>query len=276
MTLPSPQFLGIDLGWQSGASGLCCLSLEGDRLILKCLTRLQSIESILAWVEEYSRPSQTAVVAVDAPTLIPNQTGMRLADRLAHQYFGQYDAGCYPANQGRPFAARLVAFGRALEALGFAHSPHSPAQPQGRFQLEVFPHPATVHLFNLQRILKYKKGRLGERRPQLEKLRHYQLTVLPQLTPALGISPSELPAIPTTGAAMKAVEDQLDSLICAYVAAHWWYWGESRNWVLGDRQQGYIVVPAPITALGGDHGGFRTGEDHPTGGGLQSTGDHHL
>jgi predicted RNase H-like nuclease len=44
--------------------------------------------------------------------------------------------------------------------------------------------------------------------------------------------------------ALKAVEDQLDSLICAYVAAHWWYWGLERNWVLGDTTTGYIVVPA--------------------------------
>ena len=42
---------------------------------------------------------------------------------------------------------------------------------------------------------------------------------------------------------MKAVEDQLDALICAYVAAHWWYWGLERNLVLGDRETGYIVVP---------------------------------
>lgn len=242
----SPQFLGIDLGWQSGASGLCCLGLEGDRLTLRCLTRLQSVEAILAWVEAWTQGADTAVVAVDAPTLIPNLTGMRLADRLAHRYFGKYDAGCYPANQGRPFAAKLVSFGLALESLGFAHCPQSPAQPLGRFQLEVFPHPATVHLFNLNRILKYKKGRLAERRPQLEKLRHYQLTVLPQLTPALAIGPRDLPPIPTAGAAMKAVEDQLDSLTCAYVAAHWWYWGQNRNWVLGDRQSGYIVVPAPV------------------------------
>lgn len=268
MVSPTPQFLGIDLGWQSGASGLCCLSLQGDRLELTCLTRLQSLDAILAWVEACTRGCPTAVVAVDAPTLIPNQTGMRLADRLAHRYFGQYDAGCYPANQGRPFAARLVGFGLALEAQGFIHSPQSPAQLQGRFQLEVFPHPATVHLFNLQRILKYKKGRLADRRPELEKLRHYQLTVLPQLTPALAIAAEDLPPIPTAGAAMKAVEDQLDSLICAYVGAHWWYWGESRNWVLGNRESGYIVVPAPVSALGGDHRGFGAGEDHAPSRGL--------
>jgi predicted RNase H-like nuclease len=241
-----PRFLGVDLGWQSGPTGLCCLSLEHGSLRLAALDRLQGVDDILAWISHWADGAPNAVVAVDAPTLIPNETGMRLPDRLAHRYFGRYDAGCYPANRGRPFAEKLIAFGLALESLGFCHQPDTAAQPQGRFQLEVFPHPATVHLFGLNRILKYKKGTLAQRRPELEKLRQYQLAVLPALEPSLALTDSELPEIPFTGKAMKAVEDQLDSLTCAYAAAHWWYWGRERNWVLGDVVEGYIVVPAPI------------------------------
>ncbi|MGB3309180.1 MAG: DUF429 domain-containing protein [Nodosilinea sp.] len=240
------RFLGVDLGWQSGPTGLCCLHLEDKTLTVVGLDRLQTVDEILAWISQWAEGADNAVVAVDAPTLIPNETGMRLPDRLAHKYFGRYDAGCYPANRGRPFAEKLIAFGLALEALGFRHQPHSDPQPQGRFQLEVFPHPATVHLFGLSRILKYKKGTLAQRRPELEKLRQYQLDVLPRLEPALELADSDLPEIPFTGAAMKAAEDQLDSLTCAYTAAHWWNWGQERNWVLGDRDQGYIVVPAPL------------------------------
>jgi len=246
-TLNHCCFLGIDLGWQSGASGLCCLTWTDAGLGLTELTRLHQVEDILNWVKGWADSYSTTVVAIDAPTLIPNATGMRVPDRLAHQYFGKYDAGCYPANLGRPFAEKLVAFGLALEALGFCHQPHSPPQPRGRFQLEVFPHPVTVHLFNLPRILKYKKGRLAQRRPELEKLRQYQLSVFPVLEPALLIGATDLPVMPTRGAAMKAIEDQLDSLTCAYAAAHWWYWGTTRNWVLGDPGSGYIVVPAPRT-----------------------------
>ena len=46
-----------------------------------------------------------------------------------------------------------------------------------------------------------------------------------------------------TGAQLKAIEDKLDSLICAYIGAYWWYWGTKRNLVLGDRTTGYIVIP---------------------------------
>jgi predicted RNase H-like nuclease len=175
---------------------------------------------------------------------------MRLPDRLAHKHFGKYDAGCYPANRSRPFAQKLISFGLALESRGFRHAPEAPAQSPGRFQLEVFPHPVTVHLFGLQRILKYKKGTLAQRRPELEKLRQYQLSVLPGLNPSLELTDADLPAIPTPGKAMKAVEDQLDSLTCAYAAAHWWYWGLERNWVLGNVDEGYIVGPERVGEQG--------------------------
>jgi predicted RNase H-like nuclease len=243
------RFVGIDLGWQSQPSGVCCLSYQDGSLQLMAIDRVEAIADVLSWIGHWL-DGQEAGIAVDAPTLIPNQNGMRVPDRLAHQYFGRYHAGCYPANLNRPFAQRTIEFGRSLEERGFSHAPGLEAQQSGRFQIEVFPHPAIVHLFKLERILKYKKGRIAERRAELAKLRDYILNVLPLLEPALHF-PAHIeewiPAIPQQGAALKALEDQLDSLICAYVAAHWWYWGLERNWVLGDLATGYIVLPAPFT-----------------------------
>ncbi|MEO1095815.1 MAG: DUF429 domain-containing protein [Cyanobacteria bacterium J06638_28] len=239
------RFLGIDLGWQSGGSGLCCLEATPTDLKLLTLTHCDTHKTVLAWVDAQVPADEPALIAVDAPTLIPNKTGMRLCDRLAHRYFGKYDAGCYPANQGRPFAPALIEFGLALEARGFHHAPAIPPQVPGRYQIELFPHPATVHFFKLKRILKYKKGRLSDRRIELEKLRQYQLSTFPQLPPSLPLSETDIPTLPTQGKALKIAEDQIDSLTCAYAGAHWWWWGLERNWVLGDRKSGYIVVPAP-------------------------------
>lgn len=246
------KFIGIDLGWSSGASGLCCLQWQDNQLQLLDLNRLETITDILAWIDTWLPPlmspplnkggTKGGIIAVDAPTIIPNATGMRLADKLAHKHFGRYHAGCYPANLGRPFAQRTVEFGLSLEARGFTHAPTIEPQQLGRFQIEVFPHPAIVNLFKLDRILKYKKGKISEKRAELIKLRHHILNDLSTLEPSLKLT--ELPEIPLTGLALKTVEDQLDSLICAYVAAHWWYWGVERNLVLGDRSTGYIIIPS--------------------------------
>ncbi len=243
------KFLGIDLGWKSQPSGLCSLGWVDQQLQLLNLDRKEAIADILAWVDQSIQLNEPAIIAVDAPTLIPNITGSRLPDKLTHKHFGKYHAGCYPANLNLPFAERTVNFGLALLSRGFTHAPTIEPQKPGRYQIEVFPHPAIVHLFNLQRILKYKKGRLSDRRLELLKLYNYITDILPTLEPSLhslrlcGSFPSE---IPTTGAALKETEDKLDSLICAYVAAYWWYWGEQRNQVLGDITTGYIVIPARI------------------------------
>ncbi|MDF5728239.1 MAG: DUF429 domain-containing protein [Rhizonema sp. PD38] len=240
------KFIGIDLGWKSQPSGLCYLKLVDGQLQLLDLNRIEEIADLLTWLDNCIQPDEPGIIAVDAPTLIPNATGSRLPDKLTHKYFGKYHAGCYPANLNLPFAPRTVNFGLALESRGFSHAPTIEPQKPGRYQIEVFPHPATINLFNLERILKYKKGRLNERRLELLKLYNYIENILPSLQPPLYLCGSFRYEIPTTGAALKQLEDKLDSLICSYVAAYWWYWGEQRNLVLCDRTTGYIVIPQRI------------------------------
>ena len=215
---------------------------------------------ILAWVDQWVPPNTPGMVAVDAPTQITNPTGMRGCDRKAHQYFGCYHAGCYPANLNSSFAARTTGFSEALCDRGFNHAPGITPRQLDRYQIEVYPHAAMIGLFDLPRILKYKKGKIAARRAELERLRHLILTRLPQQEPALIVE--HLPEIPTKGVALKAIEDQFDSLICAYIAAHWWYWGVQRNLVLTELElaeirainprnlceavtSGYIVIPYP-------------------------------
>ena len=240
---------------------MCCLNWQNNQLELIECDRQQSLNDILTWIETQVSPTEPAIIAVDAPTIIANLTGMREADKLTHKHFGRYHAGCYPANLSRPFAQKTVEFGLCLEARGFVHAPIIEAQKLGRYQIEVFPHPATINLFKLDRIIKYKKGKLAERQLELMKLCQYIVDILPSLEPSLNlsfgtgkmpvscgtgilpVSGSNLPEIPTSVATLKALEDQLDALLCAYIGAHWWYWGRERNLVLGDRTTGYIVIP---------------------------------
>ncbi len=243
------KFLGIDLGWKSQPSGLCYLELINGKLQLQDLDRRDSIADILVWVDNCVKADESAIIAVDAPTLIPNATGSRLPDKLTHKHFGKYHAGCYPANLGLAFAQRTVNFGLELESRGYLHAPTIKAQKPGRYQIEVFPHPAIVELFGLERILKYKKGRIGDRHLELTKLYNYITDILPTLEPSLNKDPNshflnfKFLVSTCTGAILKASEDKLDSVICAYVSAYWWYWGEQRNLVLGDASTGYIVIP---------------------------------
>ncbi len=105
------------------------------------------------------------------------------------------------------------------------------------------PHPAIVNLFGLERILKYKKGRISDRCLEFIKLQNYILEILPSLSPPLSLIDSFPLEIPTTCAALKEIESKFYSLICAYVAAYWWFWEIQSNLALGDLTTGYIVIP---------------------------------
>ena len=238
------RFVGIDFGWERGASGLALLDWDGTSLKLRELELLDEPKEILRWVEQ--RAGGDAVVAIDAPTVIPNKTGMREADRLTHARYGKYDAGSYPASRARTYWKRTTGFSKALERAGFAHGDRMAARAKGRWQIEVYPHAAAVQLFALRRILKYKRGTVAGRAAALGELRALLLHRLPLAMPRL--APPELPEIPAGGRALKQTEDKLDALLCAYVAAYWWYWGPARNDVLGDAARGYIVVPHRRTA----------------------------
>jgi predicted RNase H-like nuclease len=231
------RFLGIDFGWQGRPSGVASLGWDGRVLTLRALDRLQTAGEVLEWIaREAGRHG--AMIAVDAPTIIVNPTGRRPAEAEAQRKFARFHAGCHPANLERPFAAHTVAFGRSLEAMGFAHACLIEPRRAGRYQIEVHPHSAAVRLFALDRIVKYKKGTVAQRAAELERFRGLLLHFLPRLRPAVaGLT------LPAATAPLKDAEDRFDALLAAYTGAHWWYWGTERNEVLGDGETGYIVVP---------------------------------
>jgi predicted RNase H-like nuclease len=231
-------FLGVDLGWYGKPSGLASIGINSNGLYLRSVTRLENPDEILRWIK--SEPGNgSAVIAVDAPLLICNSTGIRDAEREMNRHFRRYHAGCHAANLGRPFAQNVLSFSRKLADLGFGHGAKMSARERGRFQIEVHPHAATVNLFDLPRIVKYKRGPRASRAKELRRLRRLMLSRLPLLHPALSL---RLPGVPNPGN-LKPVEDQIDAVLCAYIAAHWWYWATRRNHMYGCSETGYIVVP---------------------------------
>jgi predicted RNase H-like nuclease len=233
-------FIGVDLGWYGKPTGLASIALEQSGLHLRKIDRLEPLDEVVAWIESEAGCGN-AVAAVDAPLVIPNQTGIRSAERELNAEFRRFHAGCHAANLGRPFAANVTCFSRRLQALGFRHGAAVARRKEGRFQIEVHPHAATVKLFRLDRIVKYKRGTRDTKARELRRLRRLALTRLPALNPPLCL---ELPAVPAKGST-KPVEDRIDAVLCAYIAAHWWFWGAERNQVYGSEAGGYIVVPHP-------------------------------
>lgn len=101
-----------------------------------------------------------------------------------------------------------------------------------------------MSLLELERILKYKRGARDARARELRRLRSLILSRLSRTERSLVL---RLPHAPRVGNT-KPVEDQIDAVLCAFIAAHWWYWANERNVLYGAHDSGYIVVPLRETS----------------------------
>jgi histidinol-phosphate phosphatase family protein len=248
--------VGLDLAWSPrNRSGGAVLSADGR--LLRATATLGDDDEILDFVVRAIPPGVPGLVAIDAPLAVPNETGGRPCDRQVAAVFGRFQAGPYPANRrnlARYGGLRAEAITRRLRSLGFRHDPRVACRSASRHVIEVFPHPATVSLFGLERTLKYKarKGRgYPDRWRELSRFRDH-LAALVKVDPPLYL-PAEIVDMRIEGRrgqAFKEAEDLLDAVVCAYSALYAWVHGPrgyavygSPQAIGGDPDEGHIMVP---------------------------------
>jgi histidinol-phosphate phosphatase family protein len=248
------RFVGIDLAWSPrNRSGGAVLSADGQ--LLCATSTLGDDDEVLDFVGSAIPVGTPGLVAIDAPLAVPNESGSRSCDRQVAAIFGRFQAGPYPANRrnlARYGGLRGEAITERLRYRGFRHDPDIVSGTPSRQVVEVFPHPATISLFDLERTFKYK-ARQGRSYPErwhaLEQLRD-RLATLARAIPALRLS-SEVATMPIEGQrgrAFKEAEDLLDAIVCAYSALYAWHHGPRGYAVYGkaldgDPTEGHILVP---------------------------------
>ena len=244
------RFIGVDLAWSNrNPSGVAVVRGDQHGLWSEWTESITGVEEIAVRLQ----PLQGDwMMAIDAPLVVPNWDGTRPCDRELSRRYGRYHAGCHPANRRKLGAvAPAEQLVRRLAGTGVErlHQPSGRRRISGRWAFEVYPHPAMIELFRLDRIVKYKRGRVGERRAGLTRLSQLLRQCLPRLDPPLrsnaasealfGTDPADL-----RGRALKRFEDCLDAVFCAYLAAHCWAWGSERNFAIGDGSHGSITLPS--------------------------------
>ncbi len=249
-------FLGLDLAWgKTNGSGGAALTWQPGRpaTVQDVQDALGDDADILAWVDRWDAGHTGLLIGVDAPLLVPNQTGRRPCEAELGRRFARFQAGAHPANRtlfrGYVRGEDLVA---QLAKRDIAHSPSVGAGQDVSLRqvMEVFPHPAHVILFRLAKTLKYKAkpGRTYDARwavfAEYSRLLRSLTTHdppfhLPDLWPPQDVSGMR-------GGALKRLEDSLDALTCAYIVYYYWWHGQKGGEVIGDMTQGYVVVPRPI------------------------------
>ena len=254
------RLIGVDLAWgkldggEPAGTGCAELVWKDDKRNKLELTRLCSlgrVEKIVDWIE--GEPGDW-VVAIDAPLRITNPKGNREAEKQVRKCYKKFKVGAHSSNttrkqfkehyQGRQILEQLEARkGTLVETRDHLND--------GPLFFETYPHPAMVELFRLDGIIRYKSGKKcrvccqckGQQRladkirehfcdaPKGPRLCHNKL-----LDNLLRKPDEEL-----EGKALKAREDLLDAVVCAYIAA--WV-AKGLPWhALGEEREGVIVVP---------------------------------
>jgi predicted RNase H-like nuclease/ppGpp synthetase/RelA/SpoT-type nucleotidyltranferase len=238
------HFVGLDLAWgERKPTGVAVVDDEGTLVHLSAQT---DDASILAAIKPFV--ADDCVVGIDAPLIVTNPTGNRPCEAALNRDFRGFEAGAHPSNTGKPEFANGTRGARLAVALDLDLDPHS-SRP--RRALEVYPHAASVVLFRLGRILKYKdkKGR------KFEKL---QSELLRLMTLIEGLQDADVPLrvtqhddwqrlrgsveTATRKSELRRAEDPIDAVLCAYVALFSVRRPHDVT-VYGDAGTGYILTP---------------------------------
>ncbi|MGR2752866.1 DUF429 domain-containing protein [Agromyces arachidis] len=264
-------YLGVDLAWGEGTpsrapneTGLVHLAADG-RVLDAGWAR--GVDEVAGWLVERMSPGD--VVAIDAPLVVTNETGIRDAEREVGQRYGRWKVAANPTNLGTPWLAG-VALRRRLEAsvASFAVvSGLETPEPDRISAFECYPYATLVGAaelgYDLERP-RYKRPNpalpTGERRAFRARECDDLIERMSRLADA--DPPLDLRSHPVTASLVeepspqadreyKHREDLLDAAICAWTAALWSRHGLSRCQVLGsgadrdaDGRPSTIVAPA--------------------------------
>ncbi len=237
------HFVGVDLAWgERKPTGVAVLDDAGRLVHVSTQSTDADIAASLAPYVEGA-----CLVAIDAPLIVANATGNRPAEAALNRDFRAYEAGAHPSNTAKTEFSGVLRGARLCTLLGLDMDPGSRKK---RRAIEVYPHPATVALFRLERTLKYKNkpGRsFAQLREELLELMRLVDGLATARTPLLVDGDPWRALVETVRTAvrksqLRVVEDQVDAVLCAYTGRYATHEPEHTT-TYGDYATGYIVTP---------------------------------
>lgn len=239
-------YLGVDLAWgQNARTGVAVVDHTGA---LKASASLVSNEEIDEFIGTHVTADRV-VTAIDAPLIVTNSTGQRPCETEISRKFGRFHASAHTSNLTRPH------FSPEPRGLSLAKRWNWSVDPAdrrglGSSAIEVYPHPAMVSLFGLERVIPYKnkqrrpvEARKDAFRDLFGYMERYLATMELSFNTRWGILKIMI-AEASRPVDLDRVEDEVDGIFCAYLA---WLWDQqdSNLVVYGDVETGFIVSPPP-------------------------------
>lgn len=212
--------------------------------------RLAGFDAAARFVAEVSAGADLLLVAIDQPTVVPNETGARPVDRVAASLVGRLRGGVQPARRGGTAAAMFgdsAPIWRFLDALDAVQDPiRARDAGSGRFVMEVFPALALPSLvpaiWARRRAAKYNPA------ARLFLASDWPLVACGLAAFARTLGADALAGWADDAAALerprKSDQDRLDSAICLAVALAWRHGPPADTLLLGDATTGLMATVA--------------------------------
>jgi predicted RNase H-like nuclease len=204
-------YIGIDLAWgEKNPSGFCVLQYNNKGLKLLDVKLLLTLTEILEEISKYQ--DSKVCIGVDAPLLIPNESGNREIEKEFNKDFSSHKISMLPVNQKimqkySP-SIRSQKLYEALYQKGYRRN-----KDAKKSIFEVYPHATIAVCFNQYNILPYKRKKGRSVLFIKEQLTRYQ-GFLQKVLLKHPFLQEEIKNL--RGASLKAYEDQLDAISSAY------------------------------------------------------------
>ncbi|ROQ39789.1 putative RNase H-like nuclease [Frondihabitans sp. PhB188] len=255
--------IGVDLAWGEGSparpasttgpatrarlaneTGVCAMQPDGT-IVDAGWTR--GVDATAEWILRHTGAG--AVIAVDAPLVVPNATGMRESEKQVGRAYGRWKVSCNATNQALPWLAGLRLRDLLDEHGVTVVAGTSPPADGARVAFECYPFTTLVGMSELgydverprykrlDRALPPAEARLARRAATDDLIG--RLARLDAADPPVDLRSHPLTAdllespTPLDGPGHKHREDLIDAVLCAWTASVWLRHGLDRTQVLG-------------------------------------------
>jgi predicted RNase H-like nuclease len=244
-------FIGFDSAWagnKKAPGAICSLSYDGDKFFDFHEPRLVGFHKAKQFVGSVSRGRRLAIVAIDQPTIVPNETGMRDAEKVAASVISWIGGGVQPANR-----ARTKMFGDGAPVWKFLRNTRVKENPEksrsakrGRFIMEVFPALA-LPAFNPKFYGRHKAPKYNPANRKKFRKDDWNAVVATVVREALSTGSKSFISwcqkLSRIAKPRKHHQDELDAAICLLIAIRWQNGKRKESVMIGDLKNGYIVAP---------------------------------
>jgi len=204
-------YIGIDLAWgEKNSSGFCVLTPLDNTLKILEIKLLHTLDEITDEIKKYL--AHQVYVGVDAPLLVPNETGNREIEKAFNKDFSKYKISMLPVNRKlltkfSPNIRSEVLY-QKLSSLGFKRDFKAK-----KVLFEIYPHATIALCFNDNKILPYKRKKGRDTLFIKEQLKIYQ-SYLQFVCKEDSLFEQNIDML--KGKSLKDYEDKLDAFTSAY------------------------------------------------------------